>query len=485
MITHNSIKRNAFLNMVRTLLSIIFPLITFPYATRILQPEGIGKVQFSASIISYFVMIAGLGIGTYGIRETAKKRDNEEKLAKVTKELFLLNLIPTVIAYILLGIAFVFIPKFNSYRELLIIYSATILFTTLGVEWLYSGLEQYAYITIRQFVFQLISLILLFVLVKQPSDTAKYALISVFANIGANICNLCHSRKYVLWRFPVKLEILQHLKSVFILFGMRIAASLYVSIDTTLLGFFTDDRQVGYYESANKMTRIVVSLITSVTAVMLPRLSFYIEKQDFKSFKDLSGRSFAVTMMFAFPMSAGLFVLSENIILLISGNLFLPAVPVMKVLSLLILAISLSSFFGNQIFLPLGKEKISLYAMLVGAAVNIVLSVMFIKKLGVLGVAVASVIAETSITIFYLIVAIKKSIFIVAIKPLVHYVFASLIMTVVVFFINTIKFHLIIRTFCAVLSGMCIYGMLLFFMRDKTFMELSRQLKNKIYINRR
>ena len=156
----SSIKRNAFLNILRTLLSIIFPLITFPYATRVLQPEGIGKVQFSAGIISYFVMFAGLGIGTYGIRETAKKRDNRQELIKVTKELFVLNLIPTTIAYLLFGLALFVIPKFSSYRNLLIIYSSIILFTTIGIEWLYSGLEQYAYITIRQFIFQLFSLIL-------------------------------------------------------------------------------------------------------------------------------------------------------------------------------------------------------------------------------------------------------------------------------------------------------------------------------------
>lgn len=476
-----SIKKNVLLNVVRTLLSIVFPLITFPYATRILLPEGIGKVQFASGIISYFVMIAGLGIGTYGIRETAKKRADKESLTKVTKELFILNLIPTVIAYLLFIVALVFVPKFSSYRNLLIIYSATILFTTLGIEWLYSGLEQYAYITFRQFIFQVVSLALLFIFVRKTTDTEKYALISVFSNVGANVCNLIHSRKYIDWKKNVKLAILPHLKPVFVLFGMRVAASLYVALDTTLLGFLTDDNQVGYYEAANKMTRIVVSLITSISAVMLPRLSFYVEKKDFISFKNLSEKSFAVTSMLSFPMAAGLFILSENVILLISGERFLPAVSVMKALSILVVAIPLSSFLGNQIFLPLGKEKISLYAMLVGAAVNVVLSSILIYKFNAFGAAFASVIAESLIVVIYFVVAFKQSIFFIPIKPLIHYASATFIMVLSVFFINAMNLSLILKTVISVISGIFIYCLLLFLMRDKVFFEFFQQIKNKIF----
>ncbi len=478
----SSIKRNALLNIIRTSLSIIFPLITFPYATRILQPEGIGKAQFSSSIISYFVMIAGLGIGIYGIRETAKWRDNAEDLTQITKELFFLNLLPTIFAYILLCVTLFFIPKFNAYKKLLLIYSATILFSTIGLEWLYSGLEQYAYITVRQFAFQFLSLILLFVFVKGEGDVSKYALISVFANVGSNICNFVHSRKYINWKQPVKPEILKHLKPVFILFGMRVAASLYVTLDTTLLGFLTEDTQVGYYEVANKMTRIVVSLITSVTAVMLPRLSFFVAKNDFTAFTTLSEKSFEMILLFSMPMSAGLFVLSENIVLLVSGTQFEFAIPVMRVLSILVLIIPISNFFGNQIFLPLGKEKISLYAMLIGAVVNIVLSVFFIYQFGAFGAALASVIAETSIAIFYLIIAAMHSIFTVLVKPLLHYIIATGIMTGAVFFLNHLPVSLGAKTICSVLGGMVIYGIFLFAIHDNAFIELSLRLKNKLHI---
>ena len=476
----SSIKRNAFLNILRTLLSIIFPLITFPYATRVLQPEGIGKVQFSAGIISYFVMFAGLGIGTYGIRETAKKRDNRQELIKVTKELFVLNLIPTTIAYLLFGLALFVIPKFSSYRNLLIIYSSIILFTTIGIEWLYSGLEQYAYITIRQFIFQLFSLILLFIFVRQKNDVVKYGAICVFANVVANVCNFIHSRKYINWRKPVKLELKHHLKPVFILFGMRVAASLYVTLDTTLLGFLSGDAQVGYYESANKMTRIVVSLITCVTAVMLPRLSYFVEKNDKESFNNLIRQSFDILLLFSLPMTAGLFVLRNNIITIISGSRFLPAVPVMGILVPLVLVIPLSSFMGNQIFLPLGKENISFYAMFTGAVINLGLSVFLIKKYDAFGAAFASLLAETCITIFYFVVAIKQKLFSASKKSIVHYLFSTVFIATIIYLINCLNTNLYLKTILSIILGICFYAIALIILRDETFFNLYGQIKERL-----
>ena len=474
-----SIKKNALLNIIRTLLSIVFPLITFPYATRVLQPEGIGRVQFAAGVISYFVMFAGLGIGTYGIRETAKRRDNYHELSKVTKELFFMNLIPMFIAYVLFVVALFAVPKFCEYRNLLIVYSATILFTTLGMEWLYSGLEQYVYITIRQIFFQLCSLVLLFLFVKQKEDVVKYAAISVFANVGSNICNFIHSRKCIDWHSKDKIEIFKHLKPVFILFGMRIAASLYVSLNTVFLGFLSVDTEVGYYEAANKMTRIIVSLITCVTAVLLPRLSFYVQKKDINSFNKLLMQSFDILILFAFPMAAGLFILRKNIILIISGALFLPAVSVMGILSALVLIIPLSGFLGNQIFLPLGKEKVSLYTMISGAGINIILSSILIRKYGALGAAIASLAAETCITVIYFIIAFYNGLFSVSYSSVIHSFIATILMVIVVFFVNQISINLMPKTVLSIIVGIFIYVIILYILHDKTFMDLCAQIKNR------
>ena len=191
---NKSLKKNAALNMVKTIMGLIFPLITFPYASRILQPSGLGKVNFAHSIISYFSMIAALGINTYAVREAAKLREDKAALTKFVKEILTINMTSTVIAYLLLSFTILFVPYFSEYRVLLVVCSGTILFTTLGMDWLYTALEEFSYITIRSILFQFLSLILLFVFVHTQEDYLKYASISVISSVGSNICNFIHAR---------------------------------------------------------------------------------------------------------------------------------------------------------------------------------------------------------------------------------------------------------------------------------------------------
>ena len=206
------------LNLIKTFMSLLFPLITFPYASRILMPEGIGKVVFAQSIITYFAMFASLGIGAYGVREAAKIRDNKLLLSRFSKEIFTINIIATFFAYLIFAICLFAIPNIFVYRKLLCICSASILFSTLGMDWLYNALEDYQYITIRSIAFQLISLIFLFVVVHKENDYLWYAAISVGANVGSNICNFIHSRKFISFRHIHHLQLKKHLKAVFILF---------------------------------------------------------------------------------------------------------------------------------------------------------------------------------------------------------------------------------------------------------------------------
>ena len=215
-----SIKLNMFLNYIRTMLSLLFPLITFPYASRILMPEGLGKVNFARSIIQYFALLAMLGIKAYGVRECAKCRDDRDKLSKLCFELFTINIIATIGAYIILFWAMLMIPALSNYRMLLVVLSCTLLFNTIGMEWLYSGLEEYGYITLRSVFFQIISLILLFSMVHTKEDYLKYAAISVISSTGSNICNLIHVRKFISFDISKKLELKKHIKPVFVFFAI-------------------------------------------------------------------------------------------------------------------------------------------------------------------------------------------------------------------------------------------------------------------------
>lgn len=163
---NKSIKKNVVLNALKVLMSMIFPLIAFPYASRVLGPSGVGKVDFSVSIVAYFVLLASLGITTYGIRQGATIRDSKEKLSTFVQEIFIINLVTTIIAYILFGLAIFSLVQLKPYLSVLLVTGLNIGFTTLGIDWLYGALEEYAYITIRSAVFQGVALILLFLLVR-------------------------------------------------------------------------------------------------------------------------------------------------------------------------------------------------------------------------------------------------------------------------------------------------------------------------------
>lgn len=348
---HKSLKKNAALNMTKTVMSLVFPLITFPYSSRVLGPVYIGKVNFAQSIVSYFALAAALGISTYAVRESAKLRYDREKLSVFVKEVFSLNMISTLIAYILFALALTVVPAFGSYRVLLCVCGASILFTTIGMDWLYTGLEEFKYITIRSIAFQFLSLILLFVFVRNQNDYLKYAGISVVLFVGSNICNFIHARHFVDFRVKA-LCLKKHLKPVFTLFAMSAAVSIYTVLDTTMLGFIKGDEAVGIYTAATKINRMVIMMITAATAVLLPRLSYYADK-DRNEFLRLANKAVQFVVMFSVPCAAGLFILAEPAVIFFSGEQFLPAIPVMKIVNAVIVFIGVSNVIGIQIFLSL------------------------------------------------------------------------------------------------------------------------------------
>ena len=209
-----SLGLNAFLNGLKSVLNMIFPLITFPYVSRVLSVNGIGIYNFSNTYISYFGLIAGLGIATYAVREGAKYRENKEEINKFVSQIFSLNMIATIVSYLLLVASLMIFKNLHNYVSCILIFSLQILFTTLGTEWIYTIYEDYAYITIRSIIFKFISIILLFLLVRRPEDYLVYAGITVFAYVGSNLLNFIHLRNFVHIRLTTKTNWQYHLKPI-------------------------------------------------------------------------------------------------------------------------------------------------------------------------------------------------------------------------------------------------------------------------------
>ncbi len=480
-VSPKSLKKNAALNMTKTVMSLVFPLITFPYSSRVLGPVYIGKVNFAQSVVSYFALVAALGISTYAVRESAKLRDDRKNLSVFVKEIFSLNMISTVIAYILFALALLVVPAFGAYRNLLCICGASILFATLGMDWLYTGLEEFKYITVRSIFFQFISLVLLFVFVKNQNDYLKYAGISVVSSVGSNICNFIHARHFV--DLSVKAQTLKkHLKPVFTLFAMSAAVSIYTVLDTTMLGFIKGDEAVGIYTAATKINRMVIMMITAATAVLLPRLSYYADK-DRNEFLRLANKAVQFVVMFSVPCAAGLFVLAEPAVILFSGEQFLPAIPVMKIMNAVIVFIGLSNVIGIQVFMSVGKERFSLFSVIVGAATNFVMNMILIPRFGASGAAIGTVCAEFSVTAIQFVWAreyfdFKKQI-VHVLKVLVSLLVMWLCVSCVCGFFKAYAMRLIL----GVLLGALSYSLCLFVLGDSLFVEILNQILGRFYKN--
>lgn len=390
----NSIKYNAVMNTVFTMSGMLFQLITFPYVSRVLLATGTGKVSFYNSLQSYCVLVAALGISTYGIRAVAKVRDDKDRLSQTVKELLALNSMATTVVLLILLLLSVFIPRLRSEPSLLLISFLFIAFSPVATNWLYSGIEQYGYVTKRSVLFKLISAILIFVFVKNPSDYPIYALILAFSSVGSDICNWIYSRKFVNWGYKSKLNLRQHIRPTLVLFASLLAINFYINLDTVMLGFIKDDRAVGIYSLAAKGKLVLLQAINAISAVLLPRLSYYVGQGDNKSYNKLLKKSVSTILMIAIPIAVFFMLDAENCIMILGGKDYHDSISCLRILMPILIISGFSNITGNQILIPNNREKFYMQAVVTGSIVDIILNFFFIKRLSFNGAAIATLAAE-------------------------------------------------------------------------------------------
>lgn len=475
-----SLKKNAFYSVLKVFLSLVFPLITFPYASRILLPEGIGKINFANSIVSYFILMASLGIGSYATREAAKVREDKNAVTKLFKEIITINFICCLIAYILFFISLFAIPKFSEYRTLLLVCCIKILFSVIGFDWIFAAFEEFKYITIRSFFVQLLSLVYLFVFVHTKDDIVHYAVFGILTTVGSNILNFFFIGKYIDVKYHPKLEFKKHLKAIMIFFGMTVVTSVYTMLDTTMLGFLSNDIQVGFYTASTKLSHMILSMLTAITGVLLPRLTIYAQNNDSEGFSNLTVKSANILILLSVPMTFGLSFLAKPLITLLSGDQYLSAVPAMITLAPLLIIITFGSLVGGQILPSIGKEKFSFYSYVGGAVTNVSLNALCIPKLGALGAAIGTICAETVVTGIQLFFArkyiFKKDFFITLLQTmLASAIMAALIIVIIHFIKNTV-----IEILLSFIAGVLIYSIILLLLKNKYFIYFINKFKERI-----
>lgn len=393
-----SVKFNAVMNFIYTASAMVFPMVTFPYITRVLSVENNGKITFATSVITYLTMIASLGIPTYGIRACAKIRDDVQKLSKTVQELLLINIFTTVISYAAFLVLLFTVPRFMENKVLLAIMSINMLLNVIGVNWLYSALEQYTYITVRSLIFKILSIVLMFLLVKESQDYIIYGAITVFATSASNILNFINIRKFVsLKRSPDKYEFRKHIKPIMIFFATAAASSIYTTFDTILLGFIQNDLEVGYYTVPLKIKAVLTTFVMSLGTVLLPRLSYYVQKKNMDEFRKTIFMTLNFIMVFASAVSVYFMIFARESVTFISTDAFEESTLPMILMMPSVLFAGLANITGVQILTPMGQERKIMVAMICGAVIDIILNVVLCPFFGAVGTALASSAAELTV----------------------------------------------------------------------------------------
>lgn len=471
-----SLKINFIMNAFLTMSSFIFPLITFPYISRILLPEGTGKVSFATSVISYFVILAQLGIPTYGIRACAKVRDNREELSKTAHELLVINIIMCCFSYLILGILLMTVPKFKSEKTLLIIVSLTLLFNTIGMEWLYKALEQYMYITIRSIIFKVIAVIAMFLLVHEKSDYIIYGAISIFASSASNIFNLINVHKYINLKPIGNYNLKQHLKPVFIFFAISCAATIYTNLDTVMLGFIKTDSDVGCYNAAVRIKSILVSIVTSLGVVLLPRASYYLEHNMISEFYKITKKAINFVFIIAVPLMAYFILFAKEGIFLLSGSAYIGAVKPMQIIMPTLVFIGLTNIMGIQMLVPMGKEKIVLYSEIAGALVDLVINIVLIPRWASAGAAIGTLVAEIIVWIVQY-CALRKDVKSAYLTIDYKTILWAILMAIVgVVWVKTLSINVFFKLIISAVMFFGIYFGVLMIRKDELTIEMKNQL---------
>lgn len=477
-----SVKFNFIMNFLLTMSQFLFPLITFPYVSRVLKPAGTGSVAFAISVITYFTMFAMLGVPTYGIRACAKVRENKEKLSKTVQELLIINIVMMVLCYLVFGISLFSVDKFQENRVLLLVSSAAMILNVIGVNWLYSALEQYAYITTVSMLFKALSIILMFTFIHTKEDYIIYGGITVFASAGSYVLNFIRLRKFISLKPVGNYDFKRHVKPIFVFFAMSVATTIYTNLDTVMLGFMKRDVDVGYYNAAVKVKNILVSLVTSLGTVLLPRLSFYIENGQMKEFRRMIAKAINFVLLLSLPMTVYFIFYAKESILLLSGKEFMGSVIPMCVITPTMIMIGLSNVLGIQVLVPTGREDKVLISVIIGAVTDLMINIIYIPRYAATGAAIAAMTAEAVVLIVQ-IVYLRKMLW--EMKGEIHWKqigLALIVSTGVVWVIrNYVTFNSVFITLLvSAIAYFGVYGLVLLGVREPFVMDIVNPVMNRM-----
>lgn len=473
-----SIKKNYIYNLAYQILTLITPLITTPYLSRVFGADGVGTCSYIESISSYFVLFATLGLTTFGQRETSYVQDDRKKRSIIFWETNIIELIASTLCIVV----YVVFSFMQTNKELYLVLVLNLLSVIANISWFFQGLEEFGKIVLRNIIFKLINIIYIFSVVKTKNDIILYLFGVAFFGLLNNLSYWMSVPKYIDKPSLKELHPAKHIKTVISLFVPTIAMQVYTVLDKTMIGVITQNAfENGYYEQALKISKLVLTIVTSLGTVMIPRIGYHYSKGDTEIVKGYMYRAYKFVWLCGMPLTFGLIAVSNNFVPWFFGEGYEKVILLLGILSFLILAIGINNVTGMQYLIPTKRENVFSATVIIGAATNFVMNFFLIQLFQSTGAAVASVVAETTIAIIQIYIVRKEMSPFEIIKCGVPYFIAGGVMFAVLLLIRGFFSPSILHTFELVMIGAIVYGVVLIIMKDEFLLSNISMVSKKIF----
>lgn len=380
--------KNFFYNISYQILSLVLPLVTIPYISRVLGATGIGEYSFTYSNTQYFVLFGMLGISMYGSRTIAQSNTCKDAVSRSFWEVYFLQFLSCCIAYIL------FMLLFGLHSPIYFAQSFFIVGSIFDISWFFIGIEDFKKVVIRNTLVRLVGILLIFIFVKNESDIANYTYIMSLTTFVGQISMWINIRHFVIFRKLKVQQSFKHFKPTILLFLPQIASSVYILLDRSMLGVIHGDFDVGIYEQGQKIIRLAVAFITAISGVMMPRISNMIALKKIDEMKKIFETSSLLLWTISFGLTFGLLGISKDFVPWFFGDDYLPVVTVLIIGSWMIIPIAGANLFAIQYLIPINQQNKYTFSVIVSAIFNVILNIILIPRYSYIGATISTVLAE-------------------------------------------------------------------------------------------
>ena len=472
-----SVIKNYIYNLSYQILILIVPLITTPYLSRVLGAENIGIYSYTLSVTTYFILFGSLGVAMYGQREIAYLQDNRKDRSKAFIEILIMRFITLGVFFIIFHFTIVLNGNYKMYYRILML---EFFANSIDISWFFQGLEEFKKTVSRNIIVKIISVIMIFILVKNQDNLKEYFIIYVLSNLIGNVTLWMYLPKYIEKVKLKELHIFRHLKPTIGLFIPQIAIQIYTVLDKTMIGTIISDKsEVGFYEQAQKIVKILMAIATSLGTVMMPRIAATYAKSEINKVREYMNKSFKFILMLAFPLMLGIISVAYHFVPVFYGEGYEKVIVLLCVISPIIVLVCLSNVTGNQYLLPTKQQNKYTISVVIGAIVNFILNLLLIKSWASVGASIATVIAEFSVTTTQFILIRKEIKLSNVIKISYKYMLSSVVMFLFSIVIGLLVKSNFIAVSLQVIVSVFIYFMMLIVLKDQMIFEGIKIIKNK------